>query len=95
MHGKCFVIRTITVRTSVSVASLNPASSGIPIRMFFTMAGSVPERGWGCSGGGRGQGGREQGLCQGKKPTLNFYPTHTLAQKWNSGTSQRGWPDAT
>lgn len=38
MLRKCFVIQAITVRTSVSVASLNPASSGIPIRMLFNMA---------------------------------------------------------
>lgn len=38
MHGKCFIIQAITVRTSLSVASLDSASSGIPIRMLFTMA---------------------------------------------------------
>lgn len=81
MHGKCFVIWAVTVRTSVSVASLNPASSGIPIRMLFTAA---------LLQNGAGQGGGGQGLCQGKTLILNFYPTHTLAQKRNSGTSQHG-----
>lgn len=82
-QSKCLVIRTMAVRISESVASLNPEPAGTLVRMLFIMAL--------LQNGGRAveDGTYDKEILP--KPILNLlHPTHTLAQKWNSGTRRHG-----